>query len=88
MKQVSFRAHRRSSAVQRLFGRDSLKIRHPRTQSITVHLQSFVADLLTQVVGTPLEGDGGREVTIFSLLGVVRRSSDNCLRPARCWTIE
>jgi len=48
----------------------------------------FIEDLLAQEVGTPLEGDGGRQASAFSLLGVVRRCSDNCLRPARCWTIE
>jgi hypothetical protein len=68
MKQASFRAHRRSSAVQTLFGRDSLKIRHLRAESITVHLHSFVEDLLAQVVGTPLEGDGGRQASIFHFL--------------------
>jgi hypothetical protein len=88
MKQASFRAHRRPSAVQTLFGKYSLKIRHLRAESITVHLQSFVKDLPAQVVGTPLEGDGGSQPSIFSLLGVVRRCSDNCLWPARSWTIE
>ena len=53
-----------------------------------MHLQSFVEDLLAQVVGIPLEGDGGRQASIFSLVGVVRRSFDNCLPSARCWTIE
>ena len=88
MKQASFRAYRRSSAVQTLFGRDSLKVRHLRAESITVHLQSFVKDLPTRVVGIPLEGDGGRQASILSLVGVVRRGSDNCLLSARCWTIE
>ena len=41
MKQASFHAHHRSSAVQTLFGRDTLKIRHLRAESITVQLQSF-----------------------------------------------
>jgi hypothetical protein len=88
MKQASFRAHRRSSAMQTLFSRDSLKTRHVRAESIAVHLHSFVEDLLAQVVGTPLKEDAGRQASISSLLGPVRRSSDNCLRPARCWTIE
>ncbi|KIJ99423.1 hypothetical protein K443DRAFT_172414 [Laccaria amethystina LaAM-08-1] len=57
IKQASLSAHRRSLMVQTLFGRDSLKIRHLRAESITVHLQSFVEDLLVQVVGTPLKGD-------------------------------
>ena len=60
MKQASFRAYCRSSAVETHFGRDSLKVRHLRVESITVHLQSFVEDLLAQAVGIPLEGDGGR----------------------------
>ena len=88
MKQASFRAYRRSLAVQTLFGWDSQKVRHLRAESITAHLQSFVEDLLARVVGTPLEGDGGRQAGIFSLVGVVRRSSDNCLPSARYWTIE
>jgi hypothetical protein len=53
-----------------------------------VHSQSFVGDLLAQVVGTPLERDRGRQASIISLLEVVRRCSDNGLRPARSWTIE
>ena len=64
-----------------LFGRDSLKIRHPRAKSITVHLQSFVEDLLAQVIGTSSKGREERQVYIhfLELCGVVLTFSEASL---------
>jgi hypothetical protein len=70
MQQASFRVHRRSSAVQALFSRDSLKIRHLRAESTTVHLRSSVEDLLGQVVGTPLQGAGEDRQVYCHYLGL------------------
>ena len=48
------------------------RFRHPRAKLITVHLESFVEDLLAQVVGTPSKGDeGGKVSRFFELCGVV-----------------
>ena len=69
MKQASFRAYHRSSAVQTLLGRDSLKAMHLRAESITVHLQSFVNDLLAQEVGTPWGGRGKIGKCMFTYWG-------------------
>ena len=57
------------SCLPSLFGGDSLKIRHLRVESIMVHLQSFVEDLLAQVAGIPLEGDGVGQAIYFTSWG-------------------